>query len=117
MPECGYEGGFFDVSPLEKYLIGVSVPFALRFGMYYGVFKFRAIKCSGISYFVIAGGFMLAGLVSAVPLLYFVSAFGVPIFLMMKYTDAEPAPAVVITIIVELVAYMVTDYLISPLIS
>lgn len=105
------------MSPVVRYLLGIGVPYILRIVLYIGIFKIRAIACSLINCFVIAGAFILAGLIPLPQFLSLLVTIGAPLVLITKYTDAELYPdAIFISIGVEMGSIFAMDLLIAPLI-
>jgi hypothetical protein len=105
------------MSPVVRYLLGIGVPYLLRIALYFGAFKLRSIACSFAGRLVIAGAFILAGLLPLPQFLLLLVMIGASIVLITKYTAAQVYPdAVFISIGVEMTSFFATDFLIAPLI-
>ncbi len=105
------------MSPVVRYLLGISVPYLLRIMLYIGAFKIRKIACSLTNCFVIGGAFILAGLIPLPQFLYLLVTIGASLVLMTKFTDAKLYPdAIFISIGVEMGSIFAMDLLIAPLI-
>ena len=94
------------------------IPLGLKTGMYYAVFRWRAIPATILSCIIIAG---CGVLVSLIPL-FFIPApiviIGLATYLTSKYTTIRLFPdALVIVALVEIVSHGLIAYIVFPVIS
>ncbi len=104
------------MSPVARYLLGIGIPYILRIALYSGVFNLRSISCSFINRLVIAGAFILVGLIPLPHLLQPLAMVGASLILVVKYTDTGFPDVLFISVGVEMTSILAMDFLISPLI-
>lgn len=103
-------------SPLQIVLLAFA-PLLVRTSLYVLACKFRSIHITLLSCIVIAGSGVFFSIIP-IPLPGFLLkalAIGLAMFLMTRYTEAELYPDVVfIPLIVEILASLITEFLLVP---
>jgi hypothetical protein len=103
--------------PLQIVLLAFA-PLLLRTGLYFLACKIRSIHITVMSCIVLAGsGIILSIIPISLPMILSKSlAIGAAMFLMTRYTEAELYPDVLfIPLTVEVLASVLTDFLLVPL--
>lgn len=104
--------------PVIFYLLSTLLPIAIKFGVYYGILKWRTYNASVLTCILLGSALVLpSAIVPLPPLMAFVAGMGVAVYILSQYTDTPIVPDGLMMIFgIEIGYAFVERLLLTPLI-